>query len=61
LQRPAFREAFVQRRCVVPADGFYEWTGPKGKRQPLRIHLRAGGPMPFAGLYDSWYPEKGSA
>ena len=34
-QRATFREAFQQRRCVVPADGFYEWTGPKGKRQPL--------------------------
>jgi len=57
-QRPTFREAFLQRRCVVPADGFYEWTGPKGKRQPLWIHLRAGGLMLFAGLYESWYPEK---
>src|SRR5713101_7131364 len=60
-QRPTFSEAFRQRRCVVPADGFYEWTGPKGKRQPLRIHLRAAGLMLFASLYDSWYPEKGSA
>jgi putative SOS response-associated peptidase YedK len=42
-QRAAFREAFQQRRCVVPADGFYEWTGPKGKRQPLWIHPHAGG------------------
>ena len=57
-QRPTFSEAFQQRRCVVPADGFYEWTGPKGKRQPLWIHPRAGGLMLFAGLYESWYPEK---
>ncbi len=48
-QRPTFREAFRQRRCVVPADGFYEWTGPKSKRQPLWIHPRAGGLMLFAG------------
>jgi putative SOS response-associated peptidase YedK len=54
-QRATFREAFQQRRCVVPADGFYEWTGPKAKRQPLWIHPRAGDPMLFAGLYESWY------
>jgi putative SOS response-associated peptidase YedK len=57
-QRATFREAFQQRRCVVPADGFYEWTGPKGKRQPLWIHPRAGDLMLFAGLYESWYPER---
>jgi putative SOS response-associated peptidase YedK len=57
-QRPTFTEAFQRRRCVVPADGFYEWTGPKSKRQPLWIHPRAGGLMLFAGLYECWYPEK---
>jgi putative SOS response-associated peptidase YedK len=57
-QRPTFREAFLRRRCVIPADGFYEWTGPKNKRQPLWIHPRAGGLMLLAGLYESWYPEK---
>src|SRR6266851_3830615 len=56
-QRPSFSEAFQQRRCIVPADGFYEWTGPKAKRQPLWIHPRAGGLLIFAGLYESWYPE----
>ena len=49
-RRPTFSEAFRQRRCVVPADGFYEWTGPKAKRQPLWIHPRAGGLLLFAGL-----------
>ena len=57
-QRPTFSEAFQRRRCVIPADGFYEWTGPKGKRQPLWIHPHAGGLLLFAGLYESWYPEK---
>src|SRR5713101_8887915 len=57
-QRPTFREAFQQRRCVVPGDGFYEWSGPKGKRQPLWIHPRDGGLMLFAGLYESWYTER---
>jgi putative SOS response-associated peptidase YedK len=56
-QRSTFHEAFQQRRCVVPADGFYEWTGPRNKRQPLWIHPRSGGLILFAGLYESWYRE----
>jgi putative SOS response-associated peptidase YedK len=43
---------------VVPADGFYEWAGPKGKRQPLWIHPRDRGLMLFAGLYEFRYPER---
>jgi len=57
-QRPTFSGAFRQRRCVVPADGFYEWTGPKAKRQPLWIYPRAGGLTLFAGLYETWYPTR---
>jgi putative SOS response-associated peptidase YedK len=57
-ERPSFCEAFQQRRCIVPADGFFEWTGPKAKRQPLWIHPRADGLLLFAGLFESWYPEK---
>jgi putative SOS response-associated peptidase YedK len=52
-RRSTFSEAFQQRRCVVPADGLHEWTGPKNKRQPLWIHPRSGGLMLFAGLYES--------
>ena len=55
-QRPAFREAFKKRRCVVPADGFYEWTGSKGARQPIWFHREDGGLLLFAGLYESWQP-----
>jgi putative SOS response-associated peptidase YedK len=55
-QRPIFREAFHQRRCVVPADGFYEWTGPKNDRRPLWIHSPNGELMLLAGLYESWHP-----
>jgi putative SOS response-associated peptidase YedK len=58
-QRLTFREAFQQRRCVVPGDGYYEWVPvAKGKRQPLWIHPQDGGLMLFAGLYESWFPEK---
>ena len=57
-QRPTFSESFQQRRCILPADGFYERAGPKAKRQPLWLHPRAGGLLLFAGLYESWYSEE---
>jgi putative SOS response-associated peptidase YedK len=56
--RGAFRDAFIKRRCVIPAGGFYEWTGPKNARRPIRFHRKAGGLLLFAGLYESWFPEK---
>lgn len=56
--RGAFREAFIKRRCVVPADGFYEWTGPKNACRPIRFHRPDHGLILFAGLYESCFPEK---
>jgi len=57
LQRlPSFREAFTRRRCVVPADGFFEWTGAKEDRRPTWFHRSDGGLILFAGLYESWRP-----
>lgn len=53
---PAFREAFKQRRCVVPADGFFEWTGPKEARKPIWFHRDDGRLILFAGLYETWRP-----
>lgn len=50
----AFRDAFTSRRCVVPADGFFEWSGPKEARQPVWFHAPDGGLILFAGLYESW-------
>ena len=58
-QRPAFRDAFQKRRCLVPADGFYEWTGPKGKRQPIWIHRPDGKLLYLAGLYEAWQAQPG--
>ena len=55
-RRPAFREAFLKRRCVVPADGFFEWAGPDGQRRPLWFHRADGGLLLLAGLYESWFP-----
>lgn len=55
--RPAFRGAWQRgNRCVVPADGFFEWMGPKSDRQPLWFHRPDGGLIYFAGLYDNWRP-----
>ena len=51
---PAFRDAFAQRRCLVPADGFYEWRTEEGRKQPFRIGMKGGLPFAFAGLWESW-------
>ena len=53
----AFRDAFAQRRCIVPADGFYEWEGAGPARRPIWFHREDGGLIYFAGLYESWQPQ----
>ncbi len=52
--RTAFREAFKHRRCLIPADSFYEWKEMHGERQPFRVMLKSGEPFCFAGLWDRW-------
>ncbi len=53
--KPAFRRAFVKRRCLLPADGYYEWqTRPGAAKQPVYISPRDGRPLAFAGLYELW-------
>ena len=51
-RRPLYREAFRKRRCVVPADGYYEWMGTKADRQPFWFHRPRGELLAFAGLYE---------
>ncbi|HEY0786643.1 MAG TPA: SOS response-associated peptidase, partial [Acidobacteriaceae bacterium] len=52
---PAFREAFLKRRCLVPADAFYEWQKIDAKtKQPFAIGMRDGSPYAFAGLWERW-------
>jgi putative SOS response-associated peptidase YedK len=60
--KPAFREALKRRRCLVPADAFYEWQriDPK-KKQPFAFALRTGEPYAFAGLWERWKPKEGPA
>jgi len=53
-QKPSFRNAFKKRRCLIPADGFYEWKGPKGQKQPYYITIPSGEPLSFAGLWETW-------
>lgn len=59
LDRPSFREPFLHRRCLVVADGFYEWLRTAGARQPWLFHLVNRRPFAFAGLWDSWRDENG--
>ena len=54
-EKPAFRRAFAKRRCLLPADGYYEWYGAeRGKKQPFYITRRDGRPLAMAGLYEFW-------
>ena len=54
--KPAFRRPFRERRCLIPADGFYEWQRQGRQKQPWYIRRRDGEPFAFAGLWDLWQP-----
>lgn len=58
-EKPSFREAFKHRRCLIPADGFYEWARRDGQKQPYYFRLRDEQPFAFAGLWDRWKAEDG--
>ena len=52
--KPAFREAYRKRHCLVPVDGFYEWVGPAKRRQPIWFHRADSGLILLAGLWEDW-------
>lgn len=61
-EKPAFRDAFARRRCLILADGFYEWKPPDpgdagSRKQPFHIARADGAPFAFAGLWASWRPK----
>ena len=53
-EKPAFRNAMKRRRCLVPADGFFEWKPVGGRKQPYYIRAKSGAPLAFAGLWETW-------
>ncbi|MFM1653723.1 SOS response-associated peptidase [Brevibacillus sp. B_LB10_24] len=53
-EKPAFRKLFQRKRCVIPADGFFEWKQLDKGKQPLRITMKNGSLFAFAGLFDTW-------
>ncbi len=55
-EKPAFRSAFKRRRCRILGDGYYEWAGKPGKKQPWHFHLHGVRPFAFAGLWEHWKP-----
>jgi putative SOS response-associated peptidase YedK len=59
LTKPAFKNAIRRRRCLVPADGYYEWQAVGGKKQPYFIHRADGEPMGLAGLCETWMGPNG--
>lgn len=59
-EKPSFRNAIKHRRCLVPADGFYEWQGARGQKRPYFIKPQGGGPIAFAGIWEDWMGADGS-
>ncbi len=58
-QKPSFRQAFRQRRCLIPANGWFEWQRKEGGKQPYFIQLQGGSPLVMAGIWENWTGEDG--
>lgn len=54
MEKPSFRAAFQSRRCLVPADGFFEWKTVNGKKQPMYFTMKDSAPFALAGLWERW-------
>lgn len=59
-EKPSFRGAMRHRRCLVPTDGFYEWTGKAGAKRPHLVRLKEHAPFAFAGIWEHWLGSDGS-
>lgn len=59
-EKPSFKTALVRRRCLIPADGFYEWQKMGAAKQPMRIHRKDDALFGFAGLWDVWRSPEGA-
>jgi putative SOS response-associated peptidase YedK len=59
LEKPAFRTAFVRRRCLLPADGFYEWQTVARKKQPIHFRFHDARLFALAGLWETWHGPDG--
>jgi putative SOS response-associated peptidase YedK len=59
MQKPAFRNAMLRRRCLFPADGFYEWRADGKTRRPYAVLPRSRRPIAFAGLWETWMGPNG--
>ncbi|MCU1302697.1 MAG: hypothetical protein JWQ87_2981 [Candidatus Sulfotelmatobacter sp.] len=60
-EKPAFRDAFISRRCLIPADGFYEWERTSNGKQPYCFEMNDGEMFAFAGIWDRWTGNDGRA
>ena len=58
-EKPAFKNAIKRRRCLIPADGYYEWQDASGRKRPFFIHRRDGQPVGFAALAETWMGPNG--
>ena len=58
-EKPAFKNAIKRRRCLIPADGYYEWQDAGGRKRPFFIHRRDGRPVGFAALAETWMGPNG--
>lgn len=61
IEKPSFRSAFKNRRCLILADGFYEWQKTEKQKQPYYFQLKGGKSFAFAGLWETWQPSEGEA
>ncbi|SET37993.1 SOS response-associated peptidase [Paenibacillus sp. NFR01] len=59
LEKPSFTVPFLRKRCLIPADSYYEWEAAATGKRPLRILLKSAGLFSFAGIYDTWTAQDG--